>query len=190
MVLACMSIAVQAQTDKVSFKTNIVTGMPLPDSDIKPLSLLISAVYQIHPRLSAGVGTGLSKYDHLMIPVYGILHWNFTKQHRFTPFLASNIGYAYAPKKHVNGGFYLTPSVGVSYQMKGPQSTEQRPPSEFASKKTSRDGRRRSSCLLLSIGYELQEYTQLKSYESTFALTQYMEDISNQALVVNIGFVF
>lgn len=165
-VLVCMSIAVQAQKDRLCFQTNIVTGTPLADSDVKPLSILVSAEYEVHPRLSAGLGTGLSKYDHLMVPVYGTLHWSITKQHRFTPFLASNIGYAFVPKKHVSGGFYLTPSVGVRYQLKGRQS------------------------LSLSVGYELQEYTQLESYESAFALTQYIEDISNHALTVNIGFAF
>lgn len=165
-VLACMSLAVQAQIDKFCFQTNIVAGTPLVDSDVKPLSLLVSAEYKIHPRLSAGLGTGLSKYNHLMVPVYATLHWNITKQHRFTPFLASNIGYAFAPKKHVSGGTYFTPSVGVRCQLKGRQS------------------------LSLSIGYELQQYTQLKSHESAFALTQYIEDISNHALTVNIGFAF
>ena len=164
--LACMSIAVQAQKERLCFLTNIVAGTPLADSDVKPLSLLVSAEYNIHPRLSAGLGTGLSKYDHLMVPVYGTLHWSITKRHRFTPFLASNIGYAFAPKKHVSGGFYLTPSVGVKYQLEGHHS------------------------LSLSIGYELQEYTQLQSYESAFALTQYIEDISNHALTVNVGFAF
>ena len=165
-LLACMSIAVQAQKDRLRFQTNIVAGTPLADSDVKPLSLLISADYNVHPRLSAGLGTGLSKYDYLMVPVYGTLHWSIIKQHRFTPFMASNIGYAFAPKKLVSGGFYFTPSVGVRYQLKGHHS------------------------LSLSIGYELQEYSQLQSYESTFALTQYIEDISNHALTVNIGFVF
>ena len=161
-----MSIAVQAQKDRLCFQTNIVAGMPLADSDVKPLSLLISAEYNIHPRLSAGLGMGLSKYDHLMVPVYGTLHWSITKQHRFTPFLASNIGYAFAPKKHVDGGFYFTPSIGVRYQLKGRHS------------------------LSLSVGYELQEYSQLQSYESAYALTQHIEDISNHALTVNVGFEF
>jgi hypothetical protein len=145
---------------------NIVTGTPLADSDIKPLALLVSAEYQVHPRLSAGLGTGFSKYDHLMVPVYATLHWSITPPHRLTPFLASNIGHAFAPKKHVDGGFYLTPSVGVRYQLKGRHS------------------------LSLSVGYELLEYSQLQSYESTFALTQYIEDVSNHALTVNVGFAF
>ena len=165
-VLACMSIAVQAQKERLCFLTNIVAGTPLADSDVKPLSLLVSAEYNIHPRLSAGLGTGLSKYDHLMVPVYATLHWSITRQHRFTPFVASNIGHAFAPQKHVSGGFYLTPSVGVRYQLKDRQS------------------------LSLSVGYELQEYTQLQSYESTFVLTQYIENISNHALTANVGFAF
>ena len=165
-ILACMSIGVQAQKDRFCFQTNIVTGMPLADSDIKPLSLLVSAEYKIHPRLSAGLGTGLSKYDHLMVPVYATLHWSITKPHRFTPLVASNIGHAFAPKKHVSSGFYLTPSVGIRYQLKDRQS------------------------LSLSFGYELQEYTQLQSNESTFVLTQYIENISNHALTANVGFAF
>ena len=67
---------------------------------------------------------------------------------------------------HVSGGFYLTPSVGVSYKLKGRQS------------------------LSLSIGYELQEYNQLVTYENAMYLTQYVEDISNHALTASIGFTF
>ncbi|MCR5454557.1 MAG: hypothetical protein K6F33_06190 [Bacteroidales bacterium] len=165
-VAVCISIAAQAQKNSFCFLTNIVMGTPMAGSYVKPWSLLVASEYNIHPRLSAGLGTGLSKYHHLIIPAYATLHWSITKQHRLTPFLASNIGYAFAPKKHEDGGFYLSPSVGVRYQLKGRQS------------------------LLLSVGYELQEYTQLQSYESSFALTQYIEYISNHALTVNIGVAF
>ena len=114
----------QAQTlkEKIHFSTNLTIGMPLADSDVKPLSLLVSAEYQLHPRFSTGLGSGISKYDHLMLPVFATLHWQICKPYRFTPFLGCNIGYAFAPKKHVSGGFYLTPSVGISYKLKGRQS--------------------------------------------------------------------
>ena len=158
----------QAQTlrEKIHFSTNLTLGMPLADSDVKPLSLLVSAEYQLHPRFSAGLGSGISKYDHLMLPVFATFHWQISKPYRFTPFLGCNIGHAFAPKKHVSGGFYLTPSVGVIYKLKGRQS------------------------LSLSIGYELQEYSQLVDYESTMYLTQYIEDISNHAITASIGFTF
>jgi hypothetical protein len=143
-----------------------MVGMPLADSDVKPLSLLVSAEYQLHPRLSAGFGTGISKYDHLMLPIFANFHWQVNKPHRFTPFLACNIGHAFAPKKHVSGGFYFSPSVGISYKLKGLQS------------------------LSLSIGYEIQEYNQLVTYENAMHLTQYVEDISNQAITASIGFTF
>jgi len=158
----------RAQTlrEKIDFSTNVTVGIPLADSDVKPLSLLLSAEYQLHPRFSAGLGSGISKYDHLMLPVFATLHWQISKPYRFTPFLGCNIGHAFAPKKHVSGGFYLSPSVGVIYKLKGRQS------------------------LSLSIGYELQEYSQLVDYESTMYLTQYIEDISNHAITASIGFTF
>lgn len=46
-----------------------------------------SKEYQLHPRLSAGLGSGISKYDHLMLPVFATFHWHVSKPHRFTPFL-------------------------------------------------------------------------------------------------------
>ena len=158
----------RAQTlrEKIDFSTNVTVGMPLADSDVKPLSLLVSAEYQLHPRLSAGLGSGISKYDHLMLPVFATLHWQISKPHRFTPFLGCNIGHAFAPKKHVSGGFYLSPSVGVSYKLKRRQS------------------------LSLSIGYELQEYSQVVSYESAKFLAQYVENVSNHAITASIGFTF
>ncbi len=163
-----MMAQLQAQTlrEKIHFSTNLTLGMPLADSDVKPLSLLVSAEYQLHPRLSAGLGSGISKYDHLMLPVFATFHWHVSKPHRFTPFLGCNIGHAFAPKKHVNGGFYLSPSVGVSYKLKGRHS------------------------LSLSVGYELQEYSQLLSCENARFLTQYVEDISNHAITASIGFTF
>ena len=156
----------QTLREKIDFSTHLTVGMPLADSDVKPLSLLVSAEYQLHPRFSAGLGSGVSKYDHLMLPVFATLHWQISKPHRFTPFLACNIGHAFVPKKHVSGGFYLSPSVGVSYKLKGHQS------------------------LSLSIGYELQEYSQVVSYESTKYLAQYIENVSNHAITASIGFTF
>ena len=156
----------QTLREKINFSTNFTVGMPLADSDVKPLSLLVSAKYQLHPRFSAGLVSGVSKYDQLMLPVLATLHWHITKPHRFTPFLACNIGHAFAPKKHVSGGFYLSPSVGVSYKLKRHQS------------------------LSLSIGYELQEYSQIVSYESTKYLAQYVENISNHTITASIGFTF
>ena len=168
LIMVCLMAQLHAQTlrEKIQFSTNLMAGIPLADSDVKPLSLLVSAEYLLHPRLSAGLGTGISKYDHLMLPVFATLHWKVTRQHRFTPFLGCNIGHAFAPKKHVSGGFYFSPSVGISYKLKGRQS------------------------LSLSIGYELQEYSQLVTYESAMYLTQYVEDISNHAITASIGFTF
>ena len=167
-MLASMAMCLQAQTlkDRLCFQTKFVIGMPLPDSDVKPLSLTGFAEYKVHPRFSTGLGTGLSKYDHLMIPVFATLHWSITQPRQFTPFLACDIGHAFAPEKDVNGGFFLAPSIGVRYQLKGCQS------------------------MTLSIGYELQEYDQLKSHESSFALSQYIESISNYAITIGIGFTF
>ena len=156
----------QTLREKIDFSTNVTAGVPLADSDVKPLSLLVSAEYQLHPRFSAGLGSGVSKYDHLMLPVFATLHWQITKPHRFTPFLGCNIGHAFAPKKHVSGGFYLSPSVGISYKLKGRQN------------------------LSLSIGYELQESVSLVTYENAMYLTQYVENISNHAITASIGFTF
>ena len=89
-----------------------------------------------------------------------------SKPHRFTPFVGCNIGHAFVPKEHVSGGFYLSPAVGISYQLKDRQR------------------------LSLSIGYELQEYNRLTTYESALYLTQYIENISNHALTASIGFTF
>lgn len=168
LVMVCVVVLLQAQTlkERICFRTNLTAGMPLVDSDISPLSLLASAEYQLHPRLSAGIGTGISKYNDFMLPVFATLHWQASKPHRLTPFVACNIGHAFAPKKNVSGGFYLTPSVGVSYKLSG------------------------CKCLSFSIGYELQEYNQLISYEDPQFLVQYVENVSNHGITASIGFAF
>lgn len=81
-------------------------------------------------------------------------------------FSPSYISRGIAPKQHVSGGFYLSPSVGVSYKLKGGQS------------------------LSHAVGYHHQEYNQLASFENTIFLTQYVEEISNHAITANIGCSF
>lgn len=168
LLMSCLMMQLHAQTlrEKISMQAHLTAGMPLADSDIKPLAFLTSAEYQLHPRFSAGIGAGLSKYEHLMLPVFASCHWCISQPHRFTPFIACNIGHAFAPKKHVSGGFYLSPSVGVSYKLKEHHN------------------------LLLAIGYELQEYSQLVTYENTTFLAQYVENVSNHAINASIGFTF
>jgi len=167
-IIVCMvaSLHATALKDRICFRTNITAGTPLPDAESKPLAWLASAEYQWHPRFSVGIGTGLSKFDELMLPVFATCHWDMSKPHRFTPFVGCNIGHAFVPKEHVSGGFYLSPAVGISYQLKDRQR------------------------LSLSIGYKLQEYNRLTTYESALYLTQYIENISNHALTASIGFTF
>ena len=93
-------------------------------------------------------------------------YYSRDRRYRLTPFLGCNIGHAFVPKKHVSGGFYMTSSVGVCYKLKGRQS------------------------LSLSIGYELQAYSQLVTHESSMYLTQYVENVSNHAITGSIGFTF
>ena len=159
-------LSAQSLQERIGYHVGITLGTPLPDSEVSPKSCCLSADYQLHPRWAAGVGVGLSKYDHWMLPLFASLRWDMTRPHRFTPYLSSHIGYAVALQENVNGGFYLSPSVGVRYPLKGRQSVS------------------------LAVGYELQEYRQLVTHESTRCLTQYVEDISNHAITVNLVFAF
>ncbi len=166
-ILSLLALAIHtclnAQTDRLRFHGNITTGTPLIDSDITPLSLRASVCYSILPRFSVGLGTGISKYHSVMIPAYGCLRYDLTRPHRFTPFVTCAAGHTFATHRHTSGGFYLSTEVGISYALSGRRA------------------------LTLSIGYELQEYTRLQSFDSPLILSQYVEHISNSALTASIG---
>lgn len=159
-------LSARSLQEGIGYHASISLGTPLPDSNVSPMSCCLSADYQLHSRWAAGVGVGLSRYDHWMLPLFASLRWDITRPHRFTPYLSSHIGYAVALQENVNGGFCLSPSLGVRYPLKGRQS------------------------LSLAVGYELQEYSQLITYESILCLTQYVEEISNHAITVNLVFNF
>lgn len=78
--MSCLMMQLHAQTlrEKISMQAHLTAGMPLADSDIKSLAFLTSAEYQLHPRFSAGIGAGLSKYEHLMLPVFASCHWRIS----------------------------------------------------------------------------------------------------------------
>ena len=75
----------------------------------------ISGRYLIVERLSVGAGGGWSFYKKTLIAVFADVKFLIMKLHKFTPFLACRIGYAFAPVRHANGGFYLNPNIGVLY---------------------------------------------------------------------------
>lgn len=88
------------------------------------------------------------------------------RPHTWTPYLDCSVGYAFAPDKKANGGFYINPAIGVQY---------------IFSKKIK---------LLFAVGYELQKMERLKEYANDNLVVQFCEKLNHHTLSVKTGIIF
>ena len=131
-----------------------------------PFSLQVLGYYAINKRFSVGVGTGLSIYEKVLIPLFADAKFLIIKPRKFTPYIECGVGYSFAPNKNVNGGFYLNPSAGVEYSI-------------CKSKK-----------LFLALGYESQKLEQLKTQKQSLFIAEFAEKLIHNAISIKIGFMF
>ncbi|GAE85669.1 hypothetical protein [Bacteroides reticulotermitis] len=76
------------------------------------------------------------------------------------------MGYAFAPQRKVNGGFFINPSIGVQYPLAGKMK------------------------LQLAVGYELQEFERLKTQTDNQFRKEFAEQLSHHSLSVRLGLKF
>lgn len=157
----------QERNNAIRYQVTVGTGIPMSTPSTVPFSLQGEILYSFNNRLMAGIGTGFSLYDkEALIPLFADVRFNLIKPARFTPYLNCNIGYSFAPAGDVNGGYYLSPAIGV-------QTT-------LFSKYT----------VLLALGYEVQDMERLKEYATSSFVSSYQESLSYQSLSLKIGIVF
>lgn len=164
-----MSFVSKGQTERklIQYQVMVSTGIPMTTPSAVPFILDGTAFYCLSNRFAAGVGTGFSLYDkNVLIPLTGNLHFNLIKPAKFTPFLDCAIGYAFAPSGKVDGGFYLSPSVGVRMKI-------------LSGKK-----------LLFAFGYRMQDLKRLREYSTIQFISSYQESLSFHSLSIQLGFVF
>lgn len=149
-----------------TFATSVGTGIDMSEPAATPFSLQVLGYYAINKRFSVGVGTGLSIYEKVLIPLFADTKFLIIKPRKFTPYIECGVGYSFAPNKNANGGFYLNPSAGVEYSI-------------CKSKK-----------LFLALGYESQKFERLKTQKQSLFTAEFAEKLSHNAISIKIGFMF
>lgn len=162
-------IAINAQNsidEKLSFATTIGTGIPVTTPSSIPFNWQVAGYYHLTGRWSVGIGTGLSFYEKMLIPVFGDIRFQIGRQRKFTPFAGCAAGYSFAPSGDANGGVFVNPSVGVEY----PLNHKLR--------------------LQLSVGYEWQDLKRLKKQTDAYFHKEFEEELSHQSVSVKVGLRF
>lgn len=168
-ILAILLIGMVANAQEVkyfSFATTLGTGFDMSEPSSTPFVWQVAGHYNVNNRFAVGVGTGLSFYEKLLIPLFVDAKFLIIKPKKFTPFVECGVGYSFAPDKHANGGFFLSPSVGVQYSL----------PHERK--------------LFLVLGYEVQKLERLKTYEDGNLATEFSEKLNHNLISVKVGFIF
>lgn len=171
MAFACLAIfTAHAQTDnkecKISFATTIGTGLSISTPSSTPITWQALGYYNLTERWSVGVGTGLSFYEKMLIPVFGDIRFQIGRTRKFTPYAELGMGYSFAPQSDVNGGFFMNPSFGIQYPLKNKMR------------------------LQLAIGYELQELERLKTQIDSYFSKEFVEQLSHHSISVKLGLKF
>ena len=162
-------IAAEAQNEirnKISFATTIGTGLSLSKPSSTPFIWRVSGYYSLTERWSAGVGTGLSFYEKMLIPVSADVRFQFGRGRKLIPYAELGIGYSFAMAKDANGGFFMNPSIGIQYPLKSKMK------------------------LQLAIGYELQKLERLKMQADSHFLKEFAEKLDHNTISFKVGVVF
>ena len=165
-ILNITFISVKAQNNKISFATTIGTGISMSTPSYSPFTWQSIGYYNLTERWFVGVGTGLSFYEKMLIPVYGDIKYQIGREHKFTPFAEFAAGYSFAPSSNANGGFFMNPSVGILYPLKNKMK------------------------LQFAIGYELQKLEQLKKQADSYFHKEFEEQLTHNSISVRLGVFF
>lgn len=161
----CLSTQAQ-KNDRLTFSIAIGTGIDLTQPASTPFTWQITGNYKLHPRFSFGIGTGLSFTQKMLIPLFANLKFDLTKPAKFTPFIAGDAGYGFAPSPNASGGLYFHPSLGLGYTIYP------------------------DHLLFMAIGYEIQKLERTKTVRNSFFTTEYIEKLNHHWISIRIGFAF
>lgn len=164
---AVAATALSAQNgSRLSCSAALGTGVVLGEPASAPFVIRISGYYRVSPRFSAGAGTGLSRYEKPLVPLYADLRLLLTRPRRFTPYAGCAAGYAFAVRRDANGGVLISPALGVRYALGG--------------------GYR----LFFEAGYEMQRLERLRAYAGPLVSAQFAEKLRHGTVMLKIGFLF
>lgn len=154
------------QSDRFSIAAAISTGIDMSTPTVTPFIAQVTGYYCLNKHFSTGLGTGLSFYEELLIPLLAEIKFDIKKTGKFIPFLECDAGYSFAPDKKAHGGFCMNPSVGVHYTL--------------CHKKK----------LFTAIGYGLQKLERLKTYQDPYLKTAFIEKLSHHLIMFKAGVIF
>ena len=163
--LAAVTASGQSES-RFAYSTALGVGIALNEPASTPFVWRAAGYYKISARFWTGAGTGISRYEKTLIPLYAEARLLLLRPRRFTPYAGCAAGYAFAPQKEAKGGFLLSPAVGVQYALRG--------------------GRR----IFVAAGYELQKLERLRRYDGPYFSAQFAEKLSHGSLLLQIGFQF
>lgn len=168
LLLAVVTVTVaDAQgTERFSFATTVGTGISISTPKSTPFEWQVIGHYHFTRRLSAGIGTGVSVYEKILLPLFANMKFAVIRPRKFTPFLECGAGYGFAPDKNAGGGIFLNPSAGVQYTVS------------------------RRNKLFIALGYELQKSERLKKYECSLFSAEFTEKLNHSSISIKAGFVF
>lgn len=150
----------------LSFSTTIGTGISMSTPAHTPFSWQFTGYYNFSKRLSAGIGTGVSVYEKLLIPVFADVKFDLAKPSKFALYAECGAGYSFAASRNSVGGFFLNPSIGMEYTIS-------------CRKKVS-----------FAIGYEIQKLRRLKKYENGLFTATFEEHLDHNSISIKTGFCF
>lgn len=166
-IVFTIALAANAQSSKpFTLSTGIGTGIDMTTPARTPFAWQLAGHYHWNTRFSTGVGTGISLYEKVLIPLFAAIKFNLTSPRKFTPFIECQAGYGFAPDKKTNGGLYIYPAVGLQYALRSHKH------------------------LFAAIGYEMQQLERVKSYQNTFFTSEYKEKLNHKLIGIRIGFIF
>jgi hypothetical protein len=162
------TICIKGQTPEYqyTYTATIGTGISMNQPAYTPLTVQFLGHYPVSKRFSAGIGTGLSFYEQMLIPVFSDAKFAITSPRKFTPFVECGIGYAFAPTNKAHGGFFLHPSIGVQYALTAKIK------------------------LQFAAGYELQNLKRLKAYSNDYLTVEFAEKLAHQTISIRVGVLF
>ncbi|MDR1200746.1 MAG: hypothetical protein LBL58_03815 [Tannerellaceae bacterium] len=168
--IVCITvISAKAQTgdeSKISFATTVGTGLSMSEPSSIPFTWQVLGYYNLTDRWAAGIGTGLSFYEKMLIPMYGDIRFQMGRERKLTPYAELGVGYSFAIVSNTNGGFFMNPSIGIQYPLKNKMK------------------------LQLAIGYELQELERLKKHTDNYFLKEFEEQLSHHSISFKAGLRF
>lgn len=163
-LVAAMLIGAAAYAQgKVSFSTSLGVGVDMSRPSNTPFEWQIGGCYNFNGHISAGIGTGISTYEEVLIPLFAQVGYRFGGERRVSPFVVGCAGYSLAPSGAANGGLYVSPAAGASFALSGRLK------------------------MFASVGYEVQKLERLKVFENSFLMAEYVEKLSHNAIALRIG---